>query len=356
MPTPNEAAVGKPELAEPQPAATQDKPEAIGATQPDGKTTTDKVGEQPASAEPAQDTPETGSPAATAMLGAAPLVDQPQATASVPLARKRTTTAPATGFDGSSRPAWTPMEIKSRPLSNRVTVLGMTLTWTQTVIAGAVVLVLLVLLILVIPKVFGGDDRNNDAAAPAPTAAGSKAPTKAPTTPAQQQPATTAPATPPVSSAPAPAAGGGTVSLPAGWTLYKDPTGFSVPIPSGASIERHGSEVYFRKNNRLLIVDQTDQPKPDPVADWKNQEAERSGRVYRNYQRIKIVPVRYFVKAADWEFTYTTTSGNPQHAVKRGVITSANQAYGISWYTSPGDWAAGLKDLQLIYQGFKPKA
>jgi hypothetical protein len=113
--------------------------------------------------------------------------------------------------------------------------------------------------------------------------------------------------------------------------------------------------VYFRKDNRLLIVDQTDQPQPDPVADWKNQEADRSGRVYRNYQRIKIVPVDYFVKAADWEFTYTTSSGNAQHAVKRGVITGPKQAYGISWYTSPQDWAGSLPDLQLIYQGFQPK-
>jgi eukaryotic-like serine/threonine-protein kinase len=83
----------------------------------------------------------------------------------------------------------------------------------------------------------------------------------------------------------------------------------------------------------------------------------RRGRVYRDYERIKIEPVDYFVKAADWEFTYTTSSGNPQRAVKRGVITeSGKQAYGISWYTSPDDWQDGLKDLQLIYQGFKPKS
>jgi hypothetical protein len=128
-----------------------------------------------------------------------------------------------------------------------------------------------------------------------------------------------------------------------------------VPIPTGASISHQGSEVYIRKDNRLLIVDQTPHPQPDPVQDWKNQEAARSGRNYRNYQRIKIVAVKYWVKAADWEFTYTTAAGNPQHAVKRGVITSANQAYGLSWYTSPDDWAGSLRYLQLIYQGFQPK-
>jgi hypothetical protein len=144
--------------------------------------------------------------------------------------------------------------------------------------------------------------------------------------------------------------------MPAGWHLYQDPTGFQVPVPDGASITRQGSEVYFRKNNRLLIVDQTDQPRPDPVADWTQQEQDRAGSAYRNYHRIRIVAVSYFVKAADWEFTYTTSSGNEQHADKRGVITSAHQAYGLSWYTSPDDWAASQGDLQVIYQGFKPKS
>ena len=144
--------------------------------------------------------------------------------------------------------------------------------------------------------------------------------------------------------------------MPAGWYLYKDQTGFSVPIPKGASIERRGTEVYFQKDNRLLIVDQTDDPQPDPVADWEQQERDRRGKVYKNYQKIKLGPVKYFQKAADWEFTYTTSSGNPQHAVKRGLLTNPNQAYGISWYTSPADWQSSLDELQAIYQGFKPKS
>jgi eukaryotic-like serine/threonine-protein kinase len=137
--------------------------------------------------------------------------------------------------------------------------------------------------------------------------------------------------------------------------MYHDPTGFSVPIPVGATIRPDGSEMYFQKDNRLLIIDQTDQPKPDPVADWTNQEADRRDRVYRNYHRIRLVPVKFWTKAADWEFTYTTPQGNPQHAQKRGVITGPKQAYGLSWYTSPSDWAASLPDLHLIYQGFQPK-
>jgi eukaryotic-like serine/threonine-protein kinase len=114
--------------------------------------------------------------------------------------------------------------------------------------------------------------------------------------------------------------------------------------------------VYFTKNNRLLIVDHSENPKADPVADWKGQEADRRGTTYRNYRRIRLEGLDFHGKAADWEFTYTTKSGNPQHAVKRNIITTpGKQAYGISWYTSPGDWQAAQHDLQIIYQGFKPE-
>jgi hypothetical protein len=90
------------------------------------------------------------------------------------------------------------------------------------------------------------------------------------------------------------------------------------------------------------------------VADWEGQEAQRRGSTYRDYQRIRIDAVDYFQKAADWEFTYRTGSGNPQHAQKRGFIVSSNKAYGISFYTSPGDWDANKAVLETIYQGFKP--
>jgi hypothetical protein len=240
-----------------------------------------------------------------------------------------------------------------------LTVLGTTLTVRQTVIALVVVLALVVGLVVAAIAAVGGDDKRNQAG-PAATRAAATTPGPKPTTAAPTQAATTAPApttpapsTAPPASAPVVTGGGG---LPTGLSMYTDPTGFSVPIPTGATIERRGSEVYFSKDNRLLIVDQTDQPKPDPVADWKAQEADRAARAYKDYQRIKIVPVSYFTKAADWEFTYTTGGGNPQHAVKRGVITSPNQAYGISWFTSPEDWAASQPYLQAIYQGFKPRS
>ncbi|GID94466.1 hypothetical protein Adi01nite_38780 [Amorphoplanes digitatis] len=266
------------------------------------------------------------------------------------------------GFGQPSRPAWQPMNFRAPSAGPRgITVFGTTLTRRQTVIAIGLLAAVLLTLVVLVPRAFGGDDgeraKDQGRKPGAVPAASATKPTTAATSAAPAAPAATTgqPSSAPPSSPAAPAPGD--VTIPKGWYRYSDSTGFSVPVPEGVTIDRRGSEVYFRKDNRLLIIDQTDQPQPDPVADWKGQEQDRRGRSYRNYERIRIEPVDYFVKAADWEFTYTTSSGNAQRAVKRGVITKAGkQAYGISWYTSPGDWEAGLKDLQLIYQGFKPKS
>jgi hypothetical protein len=144
--------------------------------------------------------------------------------------------------------------------------------------------------------------------------------------------------------------------LPAGWYRYTDETGFSLAVPSGWTIERRGTIVYFREPNgeRYLGIDQTDQPQPDPVADWAGKEAYRVARGdFPGYQRIRLEPVDYFQKAADWEFTYLV-SGGRAHVLNRGFITSPTQAYGMWWSTPDGDWNASLDALHLIQRTFKP--
>ena len=240
------------------------------------------------------------------------------------------------------------MALKPRTPEKGLTVLGMTLTRRQTILAGAIVLVLiLILLLVVVPKAFGGGDdkQTGNRGGTGPSASAQATPSQ--TTKASARPTT---------AAPKPSPRGIGVKLPAGWYLYKDQTGFSVPVPKGWSILRQGSEVYFQENGgqyRLLIVDQTSSPKPDPKADWQNQESQRLGG-YRDYHRIAIDAVSYWDRAADWEFTRTSDNGNPLHVVKRGFITAPDLAYGITWSTSAGDWNANKANLQLIYKGFVP--
>ena len=163
-------------------------------------------------------------------------------------------------------------------------------------------------------------------------------------------------ATPSPSITPSPSAQPSTpvAAVPAGFERHRDPTGFSVAVPKGWTSERGSGPVYFREpsGSGLLIIDQTDRPKADPVADWRQQEAaRRSG--YTDYHRIRIEAVNYFDKAADWEFTYATRSGR-QHVLIRGVVTGPNQAYGIYWSTPDAQWQQNLPALRTILKTFQP--
>ena len=144
--------------------------------------------------------------------------------------------------------------------------------------------------------------------------------------------------------------------MPAGFDRHTDPTGFSLAVPANWTVDRQGGRVYFREPGgaRFLLIDQTDQPKPDPVADWRQQEAARKDG-YDDYQRIRIEPVDYFEKAADWEFTYGRGGGRT-HVNNRGFVVSSHKAYGIWWQAPDSDWTDAWSDLQLVFQSFRPSA
>jgi eukaryotic-like serine/threonine-protein kinase len=177
-------------------------------------------------------------------------------------------------------------------------------------------------------------------------------------------PAPTSAAAPPepTTASPQPTAGPGELgdsgepALPAGWHTYTDKTGFSVAVPSSWTVSREGSIVYFREpgGGRVLGIDQTDQPKANPVADWRGQEAYRVARGdFPSYHRVRLAAVDYFRKAADWEFTYVT-GGQRMHVNNRGFVTSSHQAYGMWWSTPDSRWDRYLPDLRLIQSSFTP--
>jgi serine/threonine protein kinase len=156
----------------------------------------------------------------------------------------------------------------------------------------------------------------------------------------------------------APAAPGRAVrpALPAGWFDYRDPTGFSVYVPKGWTRSQKGSIVYFRGNGRTLGIDQTDRPRWDPVADWRGQADYRVRRGdFPGYREIGIRKVAYWRVAADWEYTFDGESSR-RHVNNRGFVVSKNQAYGIYWQTSDATWQTYRRDLQLIFDSFRPAA
>jgi hypothetical protein len=143
--------------------------------------------------------------------------------------------------------------------------------------------------------------------------------------------------------------------VPAGWRVHNDPTGFSMYVPQGWTLSRRGRMVYFSDpaSPRLVGIDQTDTPHPDPVRDWREQAAWRvRNGDFPGYREIRIEAVPYWRKAADWEFTYDRDGR--QHVNNRGFVVSDDQAYGIWWQTTDADWAAANPTLQLIFASFQP--
>jgi hypothetical protein len=145
--------------------------------------------------------------------------------------------------------------------------------------------------------------------------------------------------------------------LPDGWHQYVDVTGFSVAVPDDWTVERRGTAVYFVDpgRGRLLGIDQNDSPKFDAVEDWTRQETRRvNAGDFPDYQRVRIESVRYFLEAADWEFTFTE-AGEPVHVVNRGFVTAADKGYGIYWSTPASEWGKNVPDFEVIVRSFVPR-
>jgi hypothetical protein len=171
--------------------------------------------------------------------------------------------------------------------------------------------------------------------------------------PGNEMPAPAAPA-PPQTEAPAPEDATSQAAAPRGFRWHHDDTGFSVAVPKEWRVDRQGKLLYFREpgGSRFLLIDQTDNPKDDPVADWRQQESYRKDR-YADYRRIRIAPVDYYQKAADWEFTYTGRSSRV-HVLNRGVVTGDDKAYGIYWSTPDDEWSESLRLFEVFTETFQP--
>ena len=142
--------------------------------------------------------------------------------------------------------------------------------------------------------------------------------------------------------------------VPDGFRRYEDPTGFSLAIPEDWEVSRDGQLTYVREpgSARLLLIDQTDDPREDPVADWERQEEAGRG-AYRDYQRIRIEAVDYFRAAADWEFTYTSANGRT-HVLNRGFVTGDDRAYALYWSTPDSRWEESRGLFEVFAATFQP--
>ncbi len=167
----------------------------------------------------------------------------------------------------------------------------------------------------------------------------------------------------PSSSAGAGSSGGsgtataGPGALPAGYYRFTNSTGFSIGVPQGWVISHAGHYVYITdpaNSGIFLLIDQSDNPKPNPLSDWEQQANARAGG-YPDYHLIKLVSVHYpqAEAAADWEFTYDR-NGVLVHILNRNVLANARHAYALYWSTPESDWTLDYHYFQVFAASFRP--
>ncbi len=174
--------------------------------------------------------------------------------------------------------------------------------------------------------------------------------------------ATSAPASPPpASAAPTPAPGSGTLGpavIPAGYHAFRNSTGFSIAVPNGWRVSHRGHYVYLLPPSgaEFLLIDQSDHPKPNPLKDWQQQEANREA-TYPGYHRIRLEAVHYAQaeKAADWEFTYYR-QGVLTHVLNRNVLANSHHAYALYWSTPESEWGQTWHIFKVLADTFRPAA
>jgi eukaryotic-like serine/threonine-protein kinase len=186
-------------------------------------------------------------------------------------------------------------------------------------------------------------------------------PPAGPSSPASQHPGSGTPSSGSASASPSSSAsaspGTGSGAVPAGFYRFTNSTGFSIGVPDGWQISHVGHYVYITDPDNggiFLLIDQSDDPKPNPLADWEQQQANRESS-YPAYHLIRLESVSYpqAEKAADWEFTYDK-NGVPVHVLNRNVLANAHHAYALYWSTPESDWNAYFRYFQAFAATFRP--
>ncbi|GAA0270930.1 protein kinase domain-containing protein [Cryptosporangium japonicum] len=222
------------------------------------------------------------------------------------------------------------------------------------VIAG-----LLIVVSVVAGLVYALNDRNDDdAATPAPSASSAGAPSPS-SGASSAAPSTSSSASAPASPSPSASTGTGTGSspIPAGWRKVTGPGGFTIGVPNGWSASNSGDGYRIDGNNGFfLLIQQSNQPKPNAKQDWENQESARRARL-SNYQRISIEEIQYrnYSTAADWQFLFNR-GGQRIHVLNRGFVTSPTQAYGMYFEAPADEWDEGYRYFQTFANTFQPAA
>ncbi|MBW3618984.1 MAG: protein kinase [Actinobacteria bacterium] len=126
-------------------------------------------------------------------------------------------------------------------------------------------------------------------------------------------------------------------AVPDGWTRYDGET-YSVAVPAGWEVRDASgprTDLVDPSGGAYLRVDWTDEPKPDPEADWREQSQAFASR-HDDYRELRIASVDYQDAAAIWEYTYRD-GGADLHAYNLGFV-AGGRGYALNLQSHASDW------------------
>ncbi len=226
----------------------------------------------------------------------------------------------------------------------------------RALLAGAAVvaaLALIAALVVFWPRGHGGAAAA-DQASPEGTAS---APAAAPPAEASASPSADGSPSAPAAADPSPVLSPG--QLPAGYTVYKDKSGFSIALPdwmSDQGPDYRATSRRFEGRGLRLVVDWQSPAGASALKDW--QESDRNAKM-ANYRKVRVEAVSYrdWTNAADWEWTYTGKTGTLLHSLNRGFVTGGGKyGYAIYWTMPEEVWSApdGSLARRISFESFQP--
>nr|WP_201784683.1 serine/threonine-protein kinase [Nonomuraea pusilla] len=141
--------------------------------------------------------------------------------------------------------------------------------------------------------------------------------------------------------------------VPDGYKEHTQP-GFAAAVPAGWKASASGGEATFTgpKDSGIRIVVQPASPQADGgVAELTRREAD--GGV-EGYIQVQLQGTRYRGwKAADWEYTYTTSQGVPMHALTRYVTVDDRTAFTITFDMPELKWDDQAQARKVFLDTFR---
>lgn len=148
--------------------------------------------------------------------------------------------------------------------------------------------------------------------------------------------------------------------VPAGYQLYTDPSGFKIVLPQWMTDQGVGYRATTQKfsgHGLSLLVDWQSPANSSALADWQSSDA-NGPQNFTDYQRVQVAALTYrqWTNAADWEWTYSGSSGRV-HSLNRGfVVDNGKYGYALMWTASDADWNSAdfTAARQTGFDSFEP--